>query len=213
MTRLEDALLACDLGADAIGFIFYEKSPRYIALTEAAAISHQLPDHVARIGVFVNTPPEKITQYIETISLHAAQFHGDYPISALEQFEENQVIAVARVSETFQGTDLQQFQGRTAAILLDTHKKGMYGGTGETFDWQAAIEAKAYGRIILAGGLTPENARQAVEIVSPYALDVGSGVEASPGKKDHTKLRQLFTSLQLHRSAWKPERERCFPLV
>ena len=85
ITRLDDARLACDLGADAIGFIFYEKSPRYITMEDAAAISEQLPDHVARVGVFVNTPPEKIVTYIKRIKLDAAQFHGDYPLFELEQ--------------------------------------------------------------------------------------------------------------------------------
>jgi phosphoribosylanthranilate isomerase len=213
ITQLDDARLACDLGTDAIGFIFYEKSPRYITMEFAAAISEQLPDHVARVGVFVNTPPEKIVTYIERVKLDAAQFHGDYPLSELEQFDPQQVIAVVRVSERFRGSELEKFQGRAAAILLDTHRKGMYGGTGETFDWQAAIEAKAYGRIILAGGLNPGNVRQAVEMVSPYALDVSSGLEAQPGKKDHEKLTLLFQNLEEYRSDWEPDANHRFPLA
>jgi phosphoribosylanthranilate isomerase len=179
----------------------------------AAAISEQLPDHVARVGVFVNTPPEKIVTYIERVKLDAVQFHGDYPLSELEQFDPQQVIAVARVSETFHCSELEKFRGRAAAILLDTHRKGMYGGTGETFDWQAAIEAKAYGRIILAGGLNPDNVRQAVEMVSPYALDVSSGLEAQPGKKDHEKLKQLFQNLEEYRYGWKSVSNRRFPIT
>ncbi|MCP4396605.1 MAG: phosphoribosylanthranilate isomerase, partial [bacterium] len=100
-----------------------------------------------------------------------------------------------------------------SAILLDTHKKGLYGGTGETFDWQSAIEAKSYGRIILAGGLTPENIRDAVESVRPYALDVSSGVEAQPGRKDRVKLRQLFENLQDYRKRWSAGSTRPFPLI
>jgi phosphoribosylanthranilate isomerase len=213
ITRLDDARLACELGADAIGFIFYEKSPRYITLEGAAAISEQAPEHVARVGVFVNTPRNDILTYIEHVKLDAVQFHGNYDVSDIEQFEPKHVIAVARVSETFQTTELKKFQGRAAAILLDTHKKGLYGGTGEMFDWQAAIEAKAYGRIILAGGLNPDNVRQAVEMVSPYALDVSSGVEAQPGKKDHEKLKQLFQNLKEYRSDWKPGSTRRFPIT
>jgi phosphoribosylanthranilate isomerase len=213
ITQLDDARLACDLGADAIGFIFYEKSPRYITMEAAATISEQLPDHVARVGVFVNTPPERILTFIECVTLNAVQFHGDYALSELEQFDPQQVIAVARVSETFCSSELEKFRGRAAAIHLDTHKKGLYGGTGETFDWQAAIEAKAYGRIILAGGLNPDNVRQAAEMVMPYALDVSSGLEAQPGKKDHEKLKHLFQNLKEYRYGWKPGSTGRFPLA
>lgn len=213
ITLLDDARLACALGADAIGFIFYEKSPRYITMEDAVAISEQLPDHVARVGVFVHTPREGILKHIEHVKLNAVQFHGNYSLSDIEQFEPGQVIAVARVGETFRSSELEKFRGRAAAILLDTHRKGMYGGTGETFDWQAAIEAKAYGRIILAGGLSPDNVRQAVEMVSPYALDVSSGIEIQPGKKDHEKLKQLFQNLKEYRYGWKPGSNRRFPIT
>jgi phosphoribosylanthranilate isomerase len=213
ITRLEDAQLACDLGADAIGFIFYEKSPRAITLENAAAIAAQLPDYMARVGVFVNTPPAEIFRYIEAVKLQAVQLHGDYSLTAIEQFDPDQVIAVARVGETFRCQDLERFQGRVAAILLDTQKRGLYGGTGETFDWSAAIEAKAYSRVILAGGLNPDNVCQAVETVRPYAIDVSSGVEATPGKKDHQKLRQLFQRIQAYREDWKPDPGARFPLV
>ena len=199
MTRLDDALSACELGADAVGFIFYEKSPRSITMKEAAAISRQLPEHVARVGVFVNTPIESIQEHVKAVGLHAIQFHGEYSLSEMAQFEKAQAIAVARVSETFEVAELARFENCATAILLDTHKRGVYGGTGETFDWQTAVAAKAYGRIILAGGLTPENIREAVETVMPYAVDVSSGVEASPGKKDHNKLQQLFQQLKEYR--------------
>jgi phosphoribosylanthranilate isomerase len=218
ITNLDDAMLAVKLGTDAVGCIFYEKSPRYVAVEAAKHIARQLPTHVARVGVFVNTPPEEILQYLHEIPLTAVQLHGDYPLSALQQFTREQVIAVVRVSEKFHASDLEGFQDHAAAILLDTHKKGLYGGTGETFDWQAAVDAKAYGgrlanRVILAGGLNPDNAQQAVEMVNPYALDVSSGVEASPGKKDHAKLRLLFERLQPYRQDWQPESEVCFPLL
>jgi phosphoribosylanthranilate isomerase len=213
ITRLDDALLACELGADAIGFIFYEKSPRYIMPDKAAAIAEQLPPYVARVGVFVDTPRDNIVTYREQIKLTAIQFHGMYPRLELERFEREQVIAVARVAESFKVSQLAQFRSCAAAILLDTHKKGLYGGTGETFDWQAAIDAKAYGRIILAGGLTPDNVRQAVEMVAPYALDLSSGVEARPGRKDPAKLRQLFRNVQEFRGVWQPESTPCFPFA
>jgi phosphoribosylanthranilate isomerase len=213
ITQVDDARFACDLGADAIGFIFYEKSPRYIAMENAAAISEQLPDHVARVGVFVNTPRDEMVTYLETVGLNVIQFHGNYPISEIEQFEAGQVIAVVRVGETFRSAELEQFRGRAAAILLDTHKKGRYGGTGAIFDWQAAIDAKVYGRIILAGGLNPDNVRQAVEMVSPYAIDVSSGVEAQPGKKDRTKLQQFFRNLKEYRDDWQINATHRFPIA
>lgn len=213
ITRLDDARRACELGTDAIGFIFYKKSPRYISMESAATISEQLPAHVARVGVFVNTPPDEIAKYIEQVNLNAAQFHGEYALSEIEWFKPEHVIAVVRVSDAFRREELEKFRDRAVAILLDTHKKGMYGGTGETFDWQAAIEAKAYGRIILAGGLNPDNVKQAVETVAPYAIDVGSGVEAEPGKKDHEKLNQLFYNLKACRDGWKPESICRFPLA
>ena len=213
ITQLDDALLACDLGADAIGFIFYEKSPRWITMEQAAVISEQLPEHVARVGVFVNTPRDGISTHVEQVKLNAMQFHGDYLLSEIEQFDTEQVIAVARVSDTFCATELEKFRNRVAAILLDTHKKGLYGGTGATFDWQAAIEAKVYNRIILAGGLKPDNIRQAVETIAPYAVDVSSGIEARPGKKDHKQLKQLFQNLKEYRYDWKPDPSRRFPLA
>jgi len=208
---LDDARLACDLGADAIGFIFYEKSPRSITMRDAVAIAAQLPDHVARVGVFVHTSPVEIFRYIETVRLDVVQLHGEYSVPAIEQFAPNQVIAVARVGDHFRSTELEHLQGRVAAILLDTQKRGLYGGTGETFDWQAALDAKAYGRIILAGGLNPDNVRQAVEMVSPYAIDVSSGVEAKPGQKDHAKLQQLFQNLKDYREDWQPDVKHRFP--
>jgi phosphoribosylanthranilate isomerase len=169
------------------------------------------------VGVFVNASPETVGYIIDECQLDVAQLHGDYPITAFRQFSAQQVVAVARVSDTFQASDLNVFQEHAAAILLDTHKKGLYGGTGETFDWQAAIEAKTSGgqlgeRIILAGGLNPDNIQQAVDTVQPYAVDVGSGVEAEPGKKDPDKLRLLFQHLKPYRQHWQPGEHPCFPL-
>lgn len=195
ITNIEDALFACELGADAIGLIFYEKSPRYIAMKQAATLVAQLPEHVAKIGVFVKTPPDEIRQHIACLGLTAVQFHGDYPLDILAQFPRERVIAVARVGADFQAQSLTQFHEVATAVLLDTQKRGLYGGTGETFDWQAAIDAKAVAKIILAGGLNPENIAEAAASVNPYALDISSGVEASPGKKDKAKLRRLFEQL------------------
>ncbi|MBD3307092.1 phosphoribosylanthranilate isomerase [candidate division KSB3 bacterium] len=213
ITRREDALLACDLGADAIGFIFYAPSPRSISGDQAAAIAAQLPPHVARIGVFVETPCTEIARYIAQVKLDAVQLHGDYQIADLQQFDRQQVIAVARVSDAFRPDALAPLRDTAAAILLDTHSKGLYGGTGQTFDWQAAVAARPYGRIILAGGLGPANVRQAVDIAAPYALDVSSGVEAAPGTKDPAKLQQLFDALKDYRYECTQDPVRRFPLA
>ena len=201
MTNAEDALLACELGADAIGLIFYENSPRCVAIEQAAAIVAQLPENVAKIGVFVKTPPDEIRNCIERVGLTAVQFHGDYALDAIAQFSQETVIAVVRVGADFQAQSLAQFREVAAAVLLDTQKRGLYGGTGETFDWHAAIAAKKYAKIILAGGLNPDNIAEAAAFVKPYALDISSGVEASPGKKDHQKLRRLFEQLAPFRQA------------
>ena len=211
LTRAADALLACELGADAIGFIFYDRSPRTITPAAAAAIAQQLPPHVARVGVFVNTPVTEIRRFMHEIPLNVLQFHGPYALNDLAQFEASQVVAVARVGDEFEVATLTPYRSHAAAILLDTQKTDRYGGTGETFNWQIAKHATAAGRIILAGGLTPENVVQAVDTVAPYALDVSSGVESSPGQKDHAKLRQLFRQLASYRTAWQPETPCPFP--
>jgi len=213
MTHADDALLACELGADALGFIFYERSPRAVTIEQAAAISARLPEHVARVGVFVNKTPEEIQQHIQAVGLTSVQLHGDYSLAELERFAPEQVIAVARVDEHFHGQDLEKFHKMASAVLLDTQKKGLYGGTGETFDWQSAIEAKAYGRIILAGGLNPENVLEAADRVQPYALDISSGVEAEPGRKDPAKLRSVFENLQHYRKDWYAGSTRPFPFI
>jgi phosphoribosylanthranilate isomerase len=213
MTNRDDALLACDLGADAVGFILYEKSPRHITPEAAAAIARQLPAHVARIGVFVDTAPDQIRAYLREIPLTAAQLHGDYTSADFEGFAPEQVLAVARVGEAFDVAELRRFEGQAAAILLDTQKTGLYGGTGQTFDWRVANAAAAYGRIVLAGGLKADNVARAVDIAQPYALDISSGVEARPGQKDPDKLRQLFQQLTCYRHDWKPGQEPAFPLT
>ena len=162
-------------------------------MKQAAAIVAQLPENVAKVGVFVTAPPDEIRRHIEAVGLTVAQFHSDYALDAIAQFPPEMVIAVARVGANFQAQSLEQFHDVAAAVLLDTQKRGLYGGTGETFDWQIAIEAKAHARIILAGGLNPDNVREAAETVAPYALDISSGVEASPGRKDDgRKPRQTF---------------------
>lgn len=187
ITNREDALCAVKCGADALGFIFYEKSPRYVAPEKAAEIICDLPPFVTPVGVFVNAP--HIDATVKLAGLRAIQLHGDEPPEACLGHDVP-VIRALRVDNEFDALALRSHPVHT--FLLDTARAGSYGGTGETFDWAKAREAKNYGRIILSGGLNPDNVREAIEQVAPYAVDTSSGVEAELGKKDHKKVRDFL---------------------
>ena len=187
ITNREDALCAVKCGADALGFIFYEKSPRYVAPEKAAEIICDLPPFVTPVGVFVNAP--HIAATVKLAGLRAIQLHGDEPPEACLGHDVP-VIRALHVGNEFDALALRSYPVHT--FLLDTARAGSYGGTGETFDWAKAREAKNYGRIILSGGLNPDNVREAIEQVAPYAVDTSSGVEAEPGKKDHKKVRDFL---------------------
>jgi len=187
-------LLAAALGAHALGFIFYPKSPRYVAPGEARAIIAQLPPFVLSVGVFVDESAAAVRE-LATLGLDWVQLHGretpDYCRSLGRR-----VIKGFRVVGPETLKHLADFQGAVQAFLLDTYKPGTTGGTGETFDWSLARQAQGYGPIILAGGLSSENVTQAVAIARPQAVDVSSGVEAAPGKKDPEKLKAFFAALR-----------------
>lgn len=213
ITRREDALLSVELGADAIGFIFYDKSPRHVTWQAAAEIARSLPSHVAKVGVFVNPSLTEVNHHIETVGLDAVQIHGEHRFVEFRAISPNRLIYSLQVEETFELRSLESYKDTCAALLLDAFKSGAYGGTGRTFDWEVAVKAKAYKRIILAGGLTPQNAARAMERAQPYAIDVNSGVEVQPGVKDYQKLQELFTNLKEYRNDWKPARAGIFPLA
>lgn len=213
ITRREDALLGAELGADAIGFIFYDKSPRNITWQAAVEIARLLPSHVAKVGVFVNPSLAEVNHYIEKVGLDTAQIHGEHHFAEFRKVPPNRLIYALQVGKTFDPRNLESYRNTGAAILLDAFKSGVYGGTGTTFDWDVAVKAKLYGRIILAGGLTPQNAVEAVNQVQPYAIDVNSGIEAQPGVKDHHKLQELFTNLKGYRNECKPATAGIFPLA
>ena len=190
ITNIADALAATDAGADALGLMFYEKSPRYIALKAAVEIARQLPPFVIKVGVFVNAPEAEVMRAVSECGLNILQFHGDetpeycqlFPVMTIKAF---------RIKDAASLTSLPDY--KTDAWLLDAYTPDKPGGTGEKFNWDLAIEAQKLGRpIFLAGGLTPENVAEAVRRVRPYAVDVSSGVEASPGKKDHEKVRTFI---------------------
>ena len=189
ITNLEDAQHAVRCGADAVGFIFHEESPRFISHNRAADIARSLPDHISKIGVFVNADLKFVRDIVRHVNLSAVQLLGKEAPDDLVNFETS-VIKVFRVDRKFDVEVLKNYI--VDAFLLDTYKKGMHGGTGRTFDWNVAVQAKEFGRVILSGGLTPENVEDAVRFVRPYGVDVSSGVEVRPGKKDPAKVREFI---------------------
>jgi phosphoribosylanthranilate isomerase len=190
ITNRADALTAAELGADALGFVFYPKSPRYIEPERAREIISRLGPFVIPVGVFVNEERKKIKEIIAVSGIEAVQLHGEESPFYCASFRNVKVIKAFRVSDEFDPERLSHYA--VDACLLDAYSKTAYGGTGETFSWEMARRAKAYGRIILAGGLTPENVARAIREVGPYAVDVSSGVECSPGVKDREKMRAFL---------------------
>ncbi|MDO9289641.1 MAG: phosphoribosylanthranilate isomerase [Thermodesulfovibrionales bacterium] len=187
ITNLEDALAAVEFGADALGFVFFKKSPRYISPAKAKAIIKKLPPFISSVGVFVNEDNIIVEKIADQTGIDAIQLHGDEPPKACNL--SRPVIKAIRVKSIDNLEIISKYKNKVSAFLLDTYTPEIFGGTGQIFNWDIAIEAKQFGKIILAGGLTPENVEQAVRQVHPYAVDVSSGVEAEKGKKDHAKLR------------------------
>ena len=200
ITNREDAHAAAELGADALGFIFVPDTPRYVGPRIVEQIISELPPFIATVGVFADESPETVIETIQFCGLSAVQLHGsetpDY-CSIIEQCCNIPIVKAFRVKNRHSLSSIPEYD--VSAYLLDTYVKGRKGGTGETFNWDLAKEAKEYGRTIIAGGLTPENVAQAVQHVRPYAVDVGSGVEASPGRKDHAKVRAFIENVRMLR--------------
>jgi phosphoribosylanthranilate isomerase len=193
VTNFEDALAAVDAGADALGFMFYEPSPRNVVVKLAADIIRQLPPFVAKVGVFVNATDESVRWAIGECGIDTVQFHGDETPEFCRKFRPFKTYKAFRMENLESLRALPGF--RTDAWLLDSFVEAKLGGTGAKFNWDLAVEAKKLGRpIILAGGLTPENVAESVRMVQPFAVDVSSGVETWPGKKDHAKLRRFIAA-------------------
>ena len=187
--HLDDALKAIEFGADAIGLIFVEKSPRYVSLTDARVIAESLPPFVTSVGLFMNASEETVREALKVVPLNLLQFHGEESPAFCDQFGVPYV-KVLKMRENVNVIAFTQEYPNAAGILLDTyHEKG--GGTGESFDWSLIPEDVSV-PLILAGGLTPENVASAVETVKPYAVDVSSGVESEPAVKDHKKIEQFI---------------------
>ena len=189
ITNLEDALQAVEAGADALGFVFYDKSPRFVTPHEVQQIVAELPPFVTSVGLFVNESPARIRRAMTDAQLDVVQLHGDEP-------PEDCLLAPLPVIKALRVRDASSLQGaeryQVAALLLDAWSEDHYGGTGLSFDWQLAQRLAGKRPLILAGGLTPENVAAAVTQVKPYAVDVSSGVEARPGKKDPQKVAEFI---------------------
>jgi len=192
LTRVDDARSAADAGADMIGLMFYEPSPRHVSWATASAIAAALPPHVVKVGVFVNPTTEAVQRALAECGLSLLQFHGEEPPEFCTQFGVMSLKAF-RIRDAASLAALPDYP--TDAWLLDAFSTEARGGTGEPFNWELAWEAKKLGRpIFLAGGLTPENVAEAVRRVQPFAVDVSSGVESAPGKKDPAKVRAFIAA-------------------
>ena len=200
ITNLEDAEAAAEAGADALGFVFAE-SPRKVSTETAASIITRLPPFIETVAVFAKQDTDEILRIIKTTGASLAQVHGEIPdVSVLlSELGGRRIIRALRIRSVDDIEAAIDDCPECAAFLLDAHVEGMMGGTGQTFDWSLAVRASVLGRpIILAGGLTCENVEEAVHTARPYAVDVSSGVEKSPGKKDRNKTREFIKNAKKH---------------
>jgi phosphoribosylanthranilate isomerase len=194
ITEFEDARDAVLLGADAIGLNFYPSSPRYLDASKASKIIEKLPPFVTFVGVFVNHPdPTNLEDFALSLGLHAVQLHGNETPDYCSMIQRVKVIKVMRVDQNFRVDVLRTYGNGT--FLLDTCTPEL-GGSGKVFDWNLVYGANAFGSIIVAGGLTPENVSEVISTLHPFAVDVASGVETLPGKKDYEKMRRFIEAVQ-----------------
>lgn len=190
LTDVENALMVAKAGADAIGLVFYEPSPRNVSLEKAAQIAKALPAFVTKTALFVNPTVEFVEQVLAAVPIDLLQFHGSESGDFCRQFGRSYIKAVAMKKDIDLQAIAEEYHD-SQGILLDAYKPGVPGGTGESFDWQRVPQSYAK-PIILAGGLTPENAAQAIQNTNPWALDVSGGVEASKGVKSPEKVQQFI---------------------
>ena len=190
ITNSQDALCAVRFGAAALGFVFYEKSPRFVRPEEAGEIIRQIPPFVTNVGVFVNSGADYLREARDTAGFDVYQFHGDETPKFCAAFGENYIKAI-RVKDAGSLDSVELYD--TDAFLFDSYSPDAYGGTGENFAWDILSHRKLGGKfVILSGGLNSDNVRDAIRAVNPYAVDVSSGVESSPGIKDHLKLKRFM---------------------
>jgi phosphoribosylanthranilate isomerase len=195
ITNLTDARRAIESGAEFLGFNFFAGSPRYITPATARQIVKRLPENVSAVGVFVNESEQRMLAIARAVGLSYLQLHGDELPAAVGRLERRiSVIKAIRVRKPFRMACLKQFKQATA-ILLDGFDAGQRGGSGKTFEWAIARRAALHSRIFLAGGLTPQNVAEAIRVAKPYAVDVCSGVESAPRRKDPKRMRNLISAI------------------
>jgi len=206
MTNLEDALVAADVGADAVGFVFYEKSPRNVNVEAAREIIRQLPKQLEKVGVFVNKAEDFIDLVIEKTAITAVQMHGDDEdprVADLIMKRRSDIKILPAISmkrPNPAGWAMMWHPDSVCAFLLDSGGNGKHGGTGQSFDWRSSTDSvdaiRSIGKLVAAGGLCPANVGEAIATLRPWGVDVVSGVEASPGKKDPEKVRAFVRAVR-----------------
>ncbi|MEW6170221.1 MAG: phosphoribosylanthranilate isomerase [Candidatus Omnitrophota bacterium] len=195
ITNLKDALTAIKESADTLGFIFYKKSPRYINPQKAKKIIEKLPSRINKVGVFVNEKERLVKKIVRNCKLNILQFHGNESPSYCQRFRDYKVIKAFRIKNRNSLKDIPKY--KVDYYLLDTYQKNKIGGTGETFDWELIKLVKKIKKpIILSGGLNPNNITKAIKKTKPNAIDLSSGVEKYPGKKDSGLLKKLFKKIK-----------------
>jgi phosphoribosylanthranilate isomerase len=198
ITNWADARCASEAGADFLGFNFYPRSPRYIEPARARSIVRRLPKNVASVGIFVNEPVENLVRIATAAGVKYVQLHGEETAASVSRLRRMlgpvKIIKAIRVRGAADVRKAARFHG-ASAILLDGFEPRRRGGTGRVFDWSFAARENGKARMFLAGGLTPENVTEAIRVVRPYAVDVCSGVETSPGRKDRAKIRALMRAV------------------
>jgi phosphoribosylanthranilate isomerase len=194
ITRVEDALCAAELGVDALGFVFYEKSPRYISPVAAGQIIARLPPFVSTVGLFVNPDEEVVDDAVLVSGVQLLQFHGEETDEFCMSFGRPYIKALRVSQELDISTEMSHYR-YASGILLDTFVPGEFGGTGQSFNWDL-VPGETDQAIILAGGLTPENVETAIKKTSPYGVDVSGGVESSKGKKDSGKMKLFLETVR-----------------
>jgi phosphoribosylanthranilate isomerase len=205
ITSPDDGVAAAEAGADAVGLVFWPGSPRAVTLERARAIGAALPPFVVRVGVFVDAAREWMARVADSVGLDLLQLHGDEPPETFDELPRRALKAV-RVGDGFAPEDALRYEGQAAGLLLDTRTPRTPGGTGRPFDWSLARGVRERSRfLLLAGGLTPDNVRAAIEEIRPDGVDASSSLEAAPGRKDHGRVRAFVQAVRAVESGRREE--------
>ena len=196
ITEEADVLHAIGVGADALGFIFAQNSPRRVEPERVKELVRLVPPFVDAVGVFVNEDPDLVTDIVKYCGLTMVQLHGKEPVDYCQLMPVRTLKSFAISAET-DASEIEIYSGVAAGYLLDTYHKDLAGGTGQAFDWGLAKDLRVPGPVFLAGGLGPDNIGEAIRTVHPFAVDINSGVEKEPGRKDHEKISELVRQVQL----------------